>query len=156
MSGAHPIEPARPDDVAAIAELLAATKADAMPWLTVVHTLSEDLWWVENVLLVEHEVSVVRDEDRLLAVLATSPGWLDQLYVVPAAQGTGIGRALVEHTKAGSGGLLDLWAFQRNARARRFYESAGFLAVEFTDGAGNEVREPDVRYRWRSAGETSE
>lgn len=156
MSGAHPIEPSRPDDVAAIAELIAASKADAMPWLTVVHTPSEDLWWVENVLLVEHEVSVVRDGDRLIAVLATSPGWLDQLYVVPAAQGTGIGRALVEHAKERSDGVLDLWAFQRNARARRFYESAGFIAVEFTDGAGNEEREPDVRYRWRSEGETSE
>jgi GNAT superfamily N-acetyltransferase len=148
MGGAHPIEVARLDDVAAIAALLARSKADAMPWLAVVHTPAEDLWWVENVLLVEHGVSVVRDGDLLIAVLATSNGWLDQLYVAPGSQGAGIGRALVEHAKARSGGLLDLWAFQRNARARRFYEAAGFIAVEFTDGAGNEECEPDVRYRW--------
>jgi ribosomal protein S18 acetylase RimI-like enzyme len=41
---------------------------------------------------------------------------------------------------------LQLWAFQSNARARRFYERHGFEAVEFTDGNGNEERWPDVRY----------
>ena len=35
---------------------------------------------------------------------------------------------------------------QRNAGARRFYERNSFVAVEFTDGNGNEEREPDVRY----------
>jgi len=39
-----------------------------------------------------------------------------------------------------------LWAFQRNQRARVFYEHRGFVAAEFTDGAGNEEREPDMRY----------
>jgi hypothetical protein len=38
--------------------------------------------------------------------------------------------------------------FQRNIRARRFYESRGFHLVEETDGAANEEREPDARYRW--------
>ena len=42
---------------------------------------------------------------------------------------------------------VDLWTFQRNAGARRFYERNGFVAMEFTDGASNEEREPDVRYR---------
>jgi hypothetical protein len=36
--------------------------------------------------------------------------------------------------------------------ARRFYERHGFVAVEHTDGAGNEEREPDVRFLWRPAG----
>ena len=43
-------------------------------------------------------------------------------------------------------GQLQLWAFQSNAGGRRFYERHGFAAVEFTDGAGNEERWPDVRY----------
>jgi hypothetical protein len=38
--------------------------------------------------------------------------------------------------------------FQRNARARRFYERAGFVLAELTDGAGTEEREPDARYVW--------
>ncbi|PZQ90862.1 MAG: GNAT family N-acetyltransferase [Leifsonia xyli] len=119
-----------------------------MPWLTVVHTPEEDRSWVADVLLAEHEVRVVRDGGRLAAVLATSPGWIDQLYVAPEAQGAGIGRALLAEARAASDGELQLWAFQRNTRSRRFYEASGFVAVEFTDGTGNEEREPDVRYRW--------
>jgi hypothetical protein len=42
---------------------------------------------------------------------------------------------------------LELWCFQANARARRFYEARGFHAIRFTDGADNEERTPDG-YRW--------
>jgi len=43
---------------------------------------------------------------------------------------------------------LYLWTFQRNAPARRFYESRGFVMAEETDGAGNEAKEPDAPYLW--------
>jgi hypothetical protein len=43
---------------------------------------------------------------------------------------------------------LQLWTFQVNAGARRFYERHGFVPVELTDGATNQERQPDVRYRW--------
>ena len=43
---------------------------------------------------------------------------------------------------------FSLWTFQQNLRARRFYERHGFVAVEETDGLGNEERAPDVRYLW--------
>jgi hypothetical protein len=43
---------------------------------------------------------------------------------------------------------LQLWTFQRSARARRFYEARSFALVEQTDGAGNEEKEPDARYLW--------
>ena len=43
---------------------------------------------------------------------------------------------------------LDLWVFQRNEQARRFYEHQGFKLVELTDGSANAERMPDVRYRW--------
>jgi hypothetical protein len=41
-----------------------------------------------------------------------------------------------------------LWTFQKNARARRFYEQRGFTAVRFTEGEGNIEKEPDVLYAW--------
>jgi ribosomal protein S18 acetylase RimI-like enzyme len=44
---------------------------------------------------------------------------------------------------------LQLWVFQKNVGARRFYERHGFRLVELTDGAGNEENEPDARYEWR-------
>ena len=43
---------------------------------------------------------------------------------------------------------LELWTFQVNVGARRFYERHGFRAVELTDGSANEEHEPDVRYVW--------
>jgi hypothetical protein len=36
-----------------------------------------------------------------------------------------------------------------NVGARCFYERHGFTAVEMTDGAGNDERQPDVRYAWK-------
>ncbi len=44
---------------------------------------------------------------------------------------------------------LQLWTFQVNGPAQSFYERHGCRAVERTDGATNEEREPDVRYAWR-------
>ena len=47
-----------------------------------------------------------------------------------AAEGTGVGRALMAHAEAWASGrslsLLTLNVFAANARARRFYERAGF------------------------------
>jgi hypothetical protein len=48
---------------------------------------------------------------------------------------------------------LELWCFQANARARRFYEARGFRPIRFTDGDGNEEKTPDVRYRWERGGD---
>ncbi len=73
---------------------------------------------------------------------------LDQLYVMPEEQGSGAGSALLEKVRELSPRELSLWTFHRNAPARAFYERRGFVAVEFTDGSGNEEREPDVRYEW--------
>lgn len=38
-----------------------------------------------------------------------------------------------------------------DARAGTFYERHGLVAIEVTDGAGNEEKEPDVRYVWAPA-----
>lgn len=78
--------------------------------------------------------------------------WLSHLYVHPDEIGTGIGHALFEHVKTLRPDGFQFWVFQQNERARRFYEAHGAVAVEFTDGAGNEEKTPDVRYRWTSSG----
>jgi hypothetical protein len=59
-------------------------------------------------------------------------------------------RALLEIARQSSD-RLQLWTFQRNAPARRFYEARGFAAVEQTKGSGNEEMKPDVRYFWARA-----
>jgi GNAT superfamily N-acetyltransferase len=137
-----------PEDADAVAALLRRSKAEAMPWLAVVHTPDEDRAWVAGVLLVEHRVAVVDAPDGLVGVAAVRPGWLDQLYVRTSDQGRGVGRQLLRWAQATSPEGLQLWAFARNAPARRFYERAGFVLVRSTDGRGNEEREPDVLYAW--------
>jgi GNAT superfamily N-acetyltransferase len=77
--------------------------------------------------------------------------WLNHLYVHPDEIGTGVGHALFEHATALRPDGFQFWVFQQNERARRFYEAHGAVAVEFTDGSGNEEKTPDVRYRWTSS-----
>ena len=74
---------------------------------------------------------------------------LMHLYVHPEEIGTGAGHALFEHVKRLRPDGFGFWVFQQNERARRFYEAHGAVAVELTDGSGNEERTPDVRYEWR-------
>jgi GNAT superfamily N-acetyltransferase len=80
-------------------------------------------------------------------MVAVGEGFVQQLYILPGYQGLGIGSALLEKAIELAPDGLELWAFQQNERARGFYERRGFVAVEFTDGANNEERTPDVRYR---------
>jgi hypothetical protein len=44
---------------------------------------------------------------------------------------------------------LDLYTFQVNGGARRFYERHGFVGIALGDGSGNDEGQPDVRYAWR-------
>lgn len=44
-----------------------------------------------------------------------------------------------------------LYTFQAHRSARRFYERHGFVAIELTDGSGNEERIPDVLYEHRGS-----
>jgi RimJ/RimL family protein N-acetyltransferase len=41
-----------------------------------------------------------------------------------------------------------LHVFPRNVAARRFYEAAGFVLVDQSDGRRNEEQEPDCTYTW--------
>ncbi|MFS4093503.1 N-acetyltransferase family protein [Streptomyces sp. AF1A] len=89
------------------------------------------------------------DGERIVGVMVLDGELLSQLYLAPQWWGRGIGDRFVTLAKERSPGGLSLWTFQVNKPARRFYERHGFTAVEFTDGSGNEEREPDVRYVWR-------
>ena len=83
----------------------------------------------------------------LVGVIAFREDWIDQFYILPDAQGQGVGTSLLNLAKR-QARSLSLWTFQRNTVARRFYERRGFVMIEETDGSGNEEREPDILYRW--------
>ena len=89
-------------------------------------------------------------DEAVIGFIAFREGWIDQLYVLPQWQGHGVGQALVQVAKT-AWPRLQLWTFQRNALARRFYEKQGFVVVMESDGSRNEEHEPDVLYRWDAA-----
>jgi GNAT superfamily N-acetyltransferase len=96
----------------------------------------------------ELETWVALEERRVVGFAALDAGALDHLYVEPAAQGHGVGSALLDLVKALRPAGFELWVFQRNAGARRFYERHGCVVLRLTDGATNMEREPDARYGW--------
>jgi GNAT superfamily N-acetyltransferase len=139
---------AQPDDADAIAEIHIAARREAMPWLPAIHTDDETRAWVARVVLPHQTVWVAETDGEIIGYVAVDGSELNDLYVRPGWQGQGVGSALLERAKALGPGELSLWAFQRNTGARRFYERHGFTLVELTEGADNEEREPDSRYRW--------
>lgn len=139
---------ALPMDAAAVAEVYMASFRAALPTVRLAHSDDEVRGWVRDQLIGKCECWVALDGAEVVGMLALSAGWIEQLYVSPHRRGEGVGRRLLDLAKERADGLLELWTFQVNAPARRFYERNGFVAVELTDGTGNEEREPDMRYRW--------
>jgi GNAT superfamily N-acetyltransferase len=80
-------------------------------------------------------------------LLVLDEDWVDQLYVAPDWTGKGVGSRLLSVAKQRCPAGLQLWTFQANAGARRFYERNGFTATNTTEG-DNEEGAPDVRYQW--------
>jgi GNAT superfamily N-acetyltransferase len=94
------------------------------------------------------ELWVAEDDGAIAGILVLDGDFVDQLYVEPGLTGRGIGAALLAVAKRERPGGLQLWTFQSNAGAQRFYERHGFVAMRRTDGRDNEERAPDVLYAY--------
>lgn len=152
--------PPTDDPIAIVLRRAGATDADAIAdvWLSAfaatydfpaAHTDDEVRDWIQRDLLRETETWVAENaKSNVVGFMSLSDDMLDQLYIRPEWTGHGTGSRLVALAKARRPDGLDLYTFQVNAGARRFYECHGFVAISFGDGSGNEERRPDVRYRW--------
>ena len=141
------LRPATYDDAPAMSRILWDCFEISLPFLPQLHTPEEHVSYVRERLLPEHEVWVAELAGEVVGYIGFREGWIQHLFIHPTAQGQGIGPALLAKALE-DGAPRQLWTFQQNVRARRFYEARGFRAVEFTDGAGNEEKTPDVRYLW--------
>jgi ribosomal protein S18 acetylase RimI-like enzyme len=119
-----------------------------MPYLPELHSDEETFGWIAEVVLGEYETYVAHVDGAFAGFAAVSVEVLEHLYVAPEHQGLGVGSALLDQVKQARPDGFTLWVFQRNERARRFYESHGLRLVSLTDGEGNEEREPDALYAW--------
>jgi GNAT superfamily N-acetyltransferase len=136
-------------DAGATADVWLRSFAAALP--TVVRPRSDDdvRTYFREVVVLLRETWVAEAADRVVGLMVLDGGQLSQLYLDPDWRGLGIGDRFVDLAKQRRPHGLTLWTFQVNKPAHRFYERHGFVAVEYTDGSGNEEQEPDVRYVWR-------
>lgn len=138
-------------DARAVADVWLRSRRASVPSIpSPVHSDDEVRAWFATVVLPTRETWVIEDiEDEVgvVALLVMEGDWVDQLYVDPAYFDRRLGSQLLDLAKERRPGGLDLWTFQANAGARRFYERHGFAAIATTDG-DNEEAAPDVRYHW--------
>ncbi len=120
----------------------------SLSFLPELHTAEEDLAYFADRFLPANEVWVAEVDGEIAGYIGFDREWINHLYILPTRQGLGLGPALLAKALADERPKR-LWTFQKNARARRFYEAQGFELIDLTDGLGNEEREPDALYEWR-------
>lgn len=152
------LRPARSLDAGQMGAMISEAVA-ARPWKPRLHSGAEDIAHADA-LIARGWVTVAETATGAVAgFLAREGGYVHALFIAPAWQRRGIGRALIARAKAASP-ALDLWTFAANTAARRFYEEAGFAEIARGDGSDNEEGLPDIHYRWTapeagSAGDTA-
>lgn len=96
----------------------------------------------------DDEVWVAEQGERVLGYLRLAAGWLEDLYVRPDVQRRGVGGDLLGLARARRPDGFSLWVFESNHPARRFYRRHGLWELEWSDGADNDERAPEVRMAW--------
>jgi GNAT superfamily N-acetyltransferase len=90
------------------------------------------------------------DHGDVVGFVSVSPGWVEQLYVLPDEQGRGIGSALLEAavTRRRHAGdtELRLWTLESNEAGRRFYEARGWQPAKETRVVPYPPHPTDVSY----------
>jgi GNAT superfamily N-acetyltransferase len=136
-----------PSDGNDVADVFCAARA-GMTYLPPLDIPGATAYFRDQV-VVDQETWVALEERVIVGFATLGADELDHLYVAPEAQGQRIGTALLDHAKALRPDGFELWVFQENAGARRFYERHGCVLLYETDGAANMERTPDARYAWR-------
>ena len=145
------IRRATASDADAVAMVYLRARSHAVPQIPALQGPEDSVrGWLVGVVVRGDEIWVAETEDKVIvAMMLLEGGWIEQLYVDPSWTGQGIGTRLLEVAKRCRPDGLQLWTFQSNGRAHRFYERHGFKAEERTDGSRNQERAADVRYVWR-------
>jgi GNAT superfamily N-acetyltransferase len=139
------IEPLTADYAAEVAAFYRDIRMDTVP---VIHTVVELTEWLQMHRISRGSSYVARSDGRIVGWVDVIPGDLDQLYCRRGETGKGIGKALLDFAKSKSPDGLELFTFQVNEGARRFYSREGFAEVYWGDGTGNEEGKPDVKMKW--------
>ncbi|MDQ6687471.1 MAG: GNAT family N-acetyltransferase [Actinomycetota bacterium] len=134
-------------DLAAVAELYISTRKAAVPAMPApVHDEESIRRWIAG--LGERCELWVAETEEIVGFAALSAVCLEDLYVGPLHQRSGVGSMLLDIAKVQRPAGFGLWVFASNHSAREFYRRHGLVELEHTDGSGNEERSPDVHMAW--------
>jgi ribosomal protein S18 acetylase RimI-like enzyme len=143
------LRPYRTEDLTKVVAMWHASKRQAFPYVEVqqTYTIEDDTGFFREVIATEYALFLAEAKGQIVGMMAIKAGYIDQLFVAVDAQGQGVGTTLLAKAKELSPTGLRLYTFQKNAKARIFYEKHGFRAVQFGTSPPPE-NEPDVEYRW--------
>ena len=148
MTGIVAIRRLTTDDIDAVADIHHRSFGDRLPWLAGLSTRDEDRQFFRETVFPACNVWGAVENGAIIGFAALRDQWLDHLYVLPEYQSRGVGSVLIRHCQL-QVPELQLWTFQQNVGARRFYEAHGFTPVNATPDAPTEDHEPDALYRWQ-------
>lgn len=151
MRRSFSLRPAQAGDAPSLARLFIETRQTCFTFIEWDYDLGEITGHFQGHVLPRQVVWLAETDGTIHGFMALEHSCLDRLYVLPGMQGLGIGRALLEKAKTLRPEGLELWVFQENAQARRFYERNGFVLERLTDGRDNMEKCPDAFYTWRPA-----
>jgi len=139
------IRAARSTDAGAVGRILSEF-IDATDWMPRIHTRAEDLAHA-GAMIDRGWVQVAENGGEVVGFSACHDRDVNALYVTGPARGSGVGTLLLDGLKVGRK-RLELWTFQHNAGAQRFYIRHGFHEVSRSDGSRNDEGLPDIFYVW--------
>lgn len=121
---------------------------DKTPWIPDLHTVEGSISFSRNRLIDMYDTFVAGEPT--VGFISVEPGGdVAALYLHEGARSQGIGKQLLELVKT-KHSTLELWVFQQNQRAVKFYEDNGFVEIRRTNGENNDEKLPDIRMRWQS------
>jgi GNAT superfamily N-acetyltransferase len=137
-------------DMPEVSRVFKTSRLQVLPYLTALHSPEEDERYFSEVVFKHDEVCLAKDSQssRIVGFVAFNREFVKHLYLLPEAQGQGIGARLLVLAQ-NSSGHLKLWTFQKNLAAQRFYLKHGFRIVAQTEGSANEENEPDILMEWK-------
>lgn len=120
---------------------------DTTDWMPRLHTHEEDRGFCEK-MIGSGWVRVAEIGGDICGFIARNDQEVNALYVRGDARSQGVGGALLKEAQEMSP-ELELWTFQENIAARRFYADHGFYEISRTNGETNDERLPDIQLQWR-------
>ena len=121
------IRRATPADATQAAEVFVASRA-TMTYLPKLHTDDETRAFIRET-VGEKETWIAEREGRVVGFAVIDGGWLEHLYVHPSRFNSETGSKLFTQITGSHPQGFQLWVFQQNAGARRFYEAMGFVTA---------------------------